>query len=114
MPNAWFGSASGVDEVEEFVLDVADVVEDDVCDDVCSADEAVGEPEEEVASDCDVPSCRFKSTEDVLATTPDAEELKLVEMEVVGTGTVDEPPPALFGGGISTGHRLHSPRNASQ
>lgn len=59
-------------------------------------------------------SWRFgKSTEVTVAVTPALVEVTLLDAAKVGTGTVDELP-AAEAGGISAGHRLHSPRDASQ
>jgi len=54
-----------------------------------------------------------KSAEVTLAVTPALVELKLLETVNVGTGMVDELP-ASEAGGISAGHKLHSPLRASQ
>jgi hypothetical protein len=59
-------------------------------------------------------SWRFGNpAEEIVAVTPALVELKLLDTVKVGTGTVDDLPWAEAGG-ISAGHRLHSPRGASQ
>lgn len=64
--------------------------------------------------DEDDASCRLRPIELALSSTPALVELRPVDREVVGTGTVVESAPTYPGAGTSAGHKLHSPRNASQ
>jgi hypothetical protein len=96
-------AAALADEVEDPLEDPGDDVDADTTEDT---EDPVTEPE-------DV-SWRFGNpAEDTVAVTPALVELRLLDTVKVGTGTVDGLPWE-DAGGISAGHRLHSPRGASQ
>ena len=119
LPSCWSGSERGEEVGEGVGLDVTDAVDEEDADKVPPEDtveESVEVVVEDVNSvfDEDDASCLFKPIELALISTPALVELRLVDREVVGTGTVDESPPTYPGTGTSAGHKLHSPRNASQ